>query len=413
MRELSELQALILETSSLLCGFVSQQLRAIKVALDEGSKTIYLCGYWDGEIAESEDDNLNLVAQLLAEHLRFDSSYKVVKSVHRIDYPMQLPADGHFVYLRDESIFDEKKVILPQFDDRFYLNNECGEADNLNLSAIFALLGKVRPNLRYFWVDIDELNRVAYFSFYFDGEILEQDTKLAQDVVDKAMVRLSDGYSAKLSIERTDFPQPIPRMGIAIYERDESALHDEDKTYQEYSEKEWINIETQTSVVYKKQVVSPNSLLSRIRSALIGKIRANVRAIQVSINQIKRLATLWFHYAGEISDGNAELVALVKKAVIRARYNVEVFEECLDLPETIPDLGYCIFKRDESPLGTIQGVEDENTARCTELNEYVSKQVAALWPASPHKRLPYLRAIKMAASNFEKTLFLFFVFNKS
>ncbi len=251
-----------------------------------------------------------------------------------------------------------------------------------------------------------------YFGFYFDRDVSEVDRDLAKSIVIKVMVHFYVEYSSHVDIERVDFPMVIPCMWTQVYKKDESSQEEESRCFSEYAEKEWVNITTLQPVVYSKQCITSNNLLSLIRKSLEGKIQQNLRSIQVVINQLKRTVVLWFHFEGKIVNSILDASKHVKSRVVAARYNAEVYTERLDAPSPIPCLGYFIFKRDdESPDVKDESEQNAKISILEELQDFISNQVASLWTDQANQKESHLRAIKIAVDSFEKSLFLLFVFD--
>lgn len=66
----------------------------------------------------------------------------------------------------------------------------------------------------------NELEEAAYITFYFDGEITEEDEEMAFDISVYIMADLIKGVLEKKYI-RIDYPQKLPESPYWAYKRDE------------------------------------------------------------------------------------------------------------------------------------------------------------------------------------------------
>lgn len=411
MHTLLNLQQLLLHTAKILCGKTREQLRAVKVDIDEETRTLHFWYYYDGEISEDDQMLLNIVTQVVTKSIRLDfpQPYKVAEAIVRLDYPHPIPDEGYYVYLRDETYFKDGSLPSPSIQNSNYFNKELSDALNLQLLSIFALLGRVQPNLRNFSIDIDEFNSTCYFSFSFDGEISEKDNLIAQAIVHDVMSHFYQDYTSAVEIERIDSPENISSNRTAIYSKDET-FDLEDEIAAEERESRWFCLESQEEILHNEQLFSSHGLLKLIRNSLVFMIGQNFRSIQVSINQLKRHAKVWLHYDGLPSGLETSMVTAINDAAIHSEYTIEFHLEQLDTPLPIPHLGQFLFMQNESP-NKLPSTYDSEKVHLDKLKAFISSQASLLWREEPIKRNPYLRAIKFDVCDYDKTFIVLFAFN--
>ncbi|MBS0637878.1 MAG: hypothetical protein JSS12_10230 [Verrucomicrobia bacterium] len=388
-----ELKSLFQVTASALLGAIREQLRAAKVDIDEQER-IYLHFYWDGEISQSDEETIQHVINEIKKNATFNfpGPYNFLITFNRLDFPQEIPNEGYFVYLRDESIFNSSRWIKPTVTPTPYRSFALEKIDELRILMIYALLGRVRPNLRYIWIALDEWKKLAYFSFYFDGKISNYDNAVAFGIVETAQQLFWPGmFKAKISINRLDFPAQLPWMGHPIYLKDESI---ESELEQENS-KEWTNLKTGDTFALES---SKAKVLSCIRATLAGEVRKNCRAIQLALNQVKQKANVWFHFSGEIYDSSLMVAERLKEKVQELGYIVNIEIERLDLPAAIPHLGEYLFLRKE------EGVD----AQTTECIDYKKIKKLCSDEVATKKLSTSLRAIFVDVDIVEKVFYIFF-----
>ncbi|MCE5294367.1 MAG: hypothetical protein LLF94_07105 [Chlamydiales bacterium] len=392
-----KLKSLFLAVTTSLLGATRKQLRAVKADLDE-QEDIYLYFYWDGELSDSDEETISHVITQTQNTVtaKFPGNYNFKTSIERLDYPQPIPDLGYFVYLRDETIFHSMKWDEPVILSRFYKSIGLERIDEFRLLMCYAILGKIRPNLRYIWIELNDLKRTAYYSFYFDGSITDYDKSIAFGIIETVQWLFCPGiFTAKASIEQIDYPERLPWLGYPIYLRDESVFENE-KPQEQINY--WTNLKT------GRQIVAPGQhcraqLMACIRAVLIGEIRKACRAIQISINELKKKVVLWIHFDGQIYDSTLMVVDLLKREIQKLHYTCQIYAERMDLPAPIPHLGEFLFLRQDTevpPPKTDQEVYEP-------VKKYCFAKVAS------YNLSHYLRAIFVDSYVHKKEILILFV----
>lgn len=400
MYELCELQTLLCETFSVL--HIKPQLRALKVDLDQNKKLLSFWLYHDGEIYSDDACRMNTCIDYVVKNTVFDFQppYLVNKHILRWDYPRKIPDEGHYVYLRDETIFTNSQTVQPlNISPDIYYNRDRNDYSYFDLIVLYSLLGKIRPNLRSMHIFYNEIKSTCYFWFYFDGEIADVDRKIARGIADN-IVSAAGFTHLEIAIDRIDYPQKLPSIGHNYYQKDESD-YDEEKTLREkFKEKKlWRDLATNQLVQYSHRVPSLNNFFDCIRSALLREITSHLRAIQFEADQIKGKIYLWFYFEKEISEEDLKRVNSIIKKTSDCKYSIEKYIERLDFPAKIPSRGQYIFLRDES-VTPISPKNNENI-KDSYLPSFISTTAFG----------PNLRAITMTTNTIEKKIYCLFFFH--
>lgn len=88
------------------------------------------------------------------------------------------------------------------------------------LSLQRALLGKVTPNIRGIIALLD--GSQIYLTFYYDGDISENDEENASEIETEVIADFDDKYTILTQVKRLDFPQRIKLdNGFLVYLRKE------------------------------------------------------------------------------------------------------------------------------------------------------------------------------------------------
>ena len=357
---LSLLQDFILGTQIHLLGLVRPQLRAVKVNI-VGNKAV-LWFYYDGEISQNDEKAADVVLPLFRKFTRacmFRSKY-----VRRWDYPRKIPEGGYYVYLRDESIFKNTELESKVPFSKVYFNGDCcSPFCDFRLLSAYALLGKVRPNLRAVKGEINEMENRIYLWFYFNGEMSAEDTKIATMVGETIVSIFGTNYSFESCSDRLDYPHEIPSIGGYIYKRDESIFGVEDIPtratlidVRRFEAGFPFNppIEMSTCLLPPQ---APSNRLARAWEFLLGEIRSNWRAIQLSGDDIQGKFYLRLYIDGEIKARDRSIFDALTVYMSHPAYKLDAHIERLDSPAKISSIGYYLFLREELPLHSSESEE--------------------------------------------------------
>jgi hypothetical protein len=390
---LSIVQKILQEMSYILYGYIQEQLRAVTFDINDLTKTITINFYLDSECSERQQQRLNTAFEIVKKFLCGDfTPYTINPCILRLDYPAQIPK-GYFVYLRYEPRFCTASI-----EYQIYWSDKLSEDELLKLLLMHSLLGKVRPNLRSVVSSVNAMKDLVTFYFYFNGEISDKDQQLANQIVNDAMAHFHSAYTAKIEIERIDYPKLMPELRQAVYKRDEDILKNEIAKACAAMPKNWVNIQTfETRVLYPNN--SLHDFLTRIRLHLYGEIHSNWRSVQVAINHVIRKITLWFHYDGKNSKAISNVVELIEQDALQWDVVIVIRTERLDEPSPIPHYGRFLFMRD---------VLSKTIAKCSvtdykKIREFITNNMSI--PST-------LRAVVLDAHDLERDFFILFVYKE-
>lgn len=95
--------------------------------------------------------------------------------------------------------------------------------DELKLSTQQGLLGNIFPTLRAVCVESKE--NLILISFYYDGEISDDDKECCESTLDEIFADCSYGPGMKFEtyILRLDFPKKMPLIGHWVFYRQEDS----------------------------------------------------------------------------------------------------------------------------------------------------------------------------------------------
>ena len=371
MNELSPLQLLIVALQRKTLGLIRPQLRAVKagVAIAEGKMHAFVWVYYDGEISPSEEAIIKRFKSFTLDGLSYLPLVKHL-SILRCDYSYEIPEQGYFVYLRDESKDKIQKQGFTVQLSELYFTDLCSQPIyNVHLVAAYALLGTIRPNLRAVKGDINETDKTLYLWLYFDGEISSEDKKIAAKIGAAMSAGFNTLFSLQIHTNRLDYPREIPSVSGYLYKRDESALGEE---YLPVSEtlldvRSFQNAFPDNSLICVfftrvacRDIPHSSLRLSFMWNALQGEIKPNLRAIKVEIDEVRKKIDYWLYFEGEIEREEKRSIfdKLFKSASFGA-FKRYAHIERLDFPEKIPSIGQYLYLRDESLLYSSEETRSE------------------------------------------------------
>lgn len=199
-----------------LLSEVTPPLRAASIKWDDESVQLFF--YYDGEISEDEIDSISCVStEVISDFPEYMLKDDVIL---RIDYPKPIPHQGELVYYRKEPMSPAQRAQLyARYPSYKGLDPQNHIEEILTLNR--ALWGRVSPQLRK--VNIAWNNKKGQLSFYYDGEISEEDRQLSESVRKEFLDYYPD-YELQLEIIRLDLPHWLPQNdeGRELYRRRES-----------------------------------------------------------------------------------------------------------------------------------------------------------------------------------------------
>ncbi len=242
-------------------------------------------------------------------------------------------------------------------------NGEFHKIDRVGaiLSMNRALWLEVSPALRAAKIHWDD--QEIHLSFYYDGEISDDDCDSAQCVGTEVISDYPD-YQLKEDILRWDYPKPIPQgEGEIVYLRREKAagmlymrglmstLFGEEKR-QWGKKKSVLSEQEQTPKSDDEfQEINYTSAVLSMNTALLGSVSPALRAAMIQWKD--KEFHLYFYYDGEISEEDRESAECVAEEVISdfPRYKVNLDIVRLDYPKPIPqeDRKAVYRRREEYP----------------------------------------------------------------
>jgi hypothetical protein len=256
----SELSHVLLSMQKALLGSVVPALRAVAVDVDINEKTLFFSFFYDCEI---NDQLFDLATIACTEASANFPEYFVKDSIEQLDYPKEIPALGHYAYLRKEpylpsnqkstkspliarEIIDFQKTIgifvSPLNGERVstnwgiihhaYNGTHIVPARPINNIEIFllayamlslqkALLGNVTPELRAVVADINERDNLLYIRCYYGGEVDKKTLDLWERVITESWADFGSNYKLDSAVVRLDYPLKVPFQGRYAYLRKE------------------------------------------------------------------------------------------------------------------------------------------------------------------------------------------------
>lgn len=204
----------LLSLQTALGGSVTPQLRAVTVDVDKSMETVILFFFYDGEISEE----LHEISSLVGTETEYPC-YLNEEHVLRLDFPEKIPLRGKFAYLRKEPIPQRFEK-----EDRRFLMPEYIPLAVLRLDAQEALLGRVTPEMRHVSISIDEKKKELGIYFIFDGEISEENKRLAHAVIHETPKSFPD-YEVSSRLVRIDYPKDYSSIGEqSVFRKREEGL---------------------------------------------------------------------------------------------------------------------------------------------------------------------------------------------
>ncbi len=173
------------------------------VAVDWQQKTILVYFYIDGEISEELREDCSCIGTEIVAHF---TEAKIDERIIRVDYPNVLPRHAYWVYLRYEDKTVPQDVAVQDYK-------------RIDLSVVYALLGKIRPSLR--GVALIEENQKMILFFYPDDEMGNKAKEYYEDIAEHVR-KLNPQQEIVSRIERKAVTSPLPEYGLNwIYRRKE------------------------------------------------------------------------------------------------------------------------------------------------------------------------------------------------
>ena len=177
----------------------------------------------------------------------------------------------------------------------------------------------VIPQLRAVVLNISIENKIFDIKLYYDGEISEKVLDLWDCAICEASSHFT--YGVEQSIERLDYPIPIPLTGQFVYWRKESVFHSE--LIKPIFEKKLID--SMKKMPLKIFELLPQDFLDNIKAtikgyfllivqeALLGQVEPNLR--EVALEWKNSFLFVHFYYDQKISSSNEQSVENVMKHI--------------------------------------------------------------------------------------------------
>ncbi len=155
-----------------------------------------------------------------------------------------------------------------------------------------ALTYEAFPSLRA--VQFKQDNEKFHISFFCDGKISEDDHESAQCIATQ-MISNYENSLLEVTINRLDYPMPIPKVGIVAYHRYEAGID-----LREEQEK------LKRILIKNKQILPPINILIAVIVGSFGNIFSALRSLQVKIH--KKKIYLECYTEGNISEMDVKLL---------------------------------------------------------------------------------------------------------
>ena len=202
----------LLATQSALLNVIKPALRAVVVNLDTENDIFFIRFYHHGEISEETLDLWQCACTEASCHLIIS---QIDEEIIRLDYPSEIPLDGHLAYLRKEPNISQEilklknSFVLPYKEEKCFLGN-------VNRAMQNALLGQANPNIREIAINNDE--NCIYVHFYYEGEIIEADIKNMHEIMD-LFCKSFRSFIIRLRYFRIDKSEILPFHPVICYSR--------------------------------------------------------------------------------------------------------------------------------------------------------------------------------------------------
>ena len=173
------------------------KLRAVKLDILDQEQNFFIVFIFSSDYTrEDKEKAIDLTKKITS---RLFHGYTYQSYIARYDNKEILPTFGHAVYVANQETIEGEDIRTLFYE-----------------SVVDALAGKVNQDLRVVKADVDEFKKKAFFWFYYDREVTEQD-KLSAEVV--ADLSCPMGYVKVLEVEHVACSDKIPTIGSYIYRR--------------------------------------------------------------------------------------------------------------------------------------------------------------------------------------------------
>jgi hypothetical protein len=281
---------------------IKSSWRAIQFAIDHLHRTIHLRFYVDGEISKEDQDLTNSISQDFSL-----CQYNIEKEIQKSEASLPLPHSECYLYRRYESpshIFNSDTLLQRMKTD---IDRSWNSPDT-----------HIKSRLRDVQIAVNDIEKKFNIVFFFADSFCEEDIKKAHGVIGRVSEYLPD-YTGENYIARYDFPESIPGIGASIYPK-----RDQKQEFRDI-------------------------FLQNASRALIGKIPASLRAIEVLVDIVKKIFYFWFYFDGEISsDSRLLLHDITRFTSTWPDFACTTEVVALDRSEQIPSIGMPLFSRYES-----------------------------------------------------------------
>lgn len=255
--------------------------------------------------------------------------------------------------------------------------------DDALLSMQGALLDTITPELRAVIINVSKDRSLFYIRFYYDGEVAEDILELWNCACTEASAGLWGNFLTDETIERLDYPTPIPFSGRYVYLRKEGPIkhaidhflsrkfiHSEDVIENFIHPVTEKVISTTVGIVHDTEngnIIIPAKpkgvsfetepaiayALIAVERALLGIVTPELRSVIVDVTEEDYIFYFAMYYHGKVAK---DILALWEFAITKAsadlgsEYVLNATINRLDYPGEPPFRGRYAYLRKESEL---------------------------------------------------------------
>jgi len=396
----------MLATGIALHGHVLPGLRAVKVDIG-ASNTAYFWFYWDSRAGSVPGTHIcvkDICRDIGHEGL-------IEAKIVGLDLLSPIPQEGYYVYHRAENTPVKNELSVIDISN-------LSEVERLHFLLLNALLGNVTASLRAVKTDINEAKKIVYFWWYFDKSASTDTKESIYRACNNVTAAIGEEYAANITIDRLDNANNVPTIGQYVYRRRESHVLRSQKIDKDATRVEsWRHLSCPSLNLYNYTATPFNNRLATARVALLGLIRPNCRAIQMSLDESTQQLYFWFYMDGDISGEDQTMVEqfFQKFQRLSKSMNLSSIEyqlQQIHVPDSLPQQGAYVFLRDESQSGSrkiSQAQESVFDHFATLVQEELVVPVSAASSAT-FSANPNLRGIKISVNPRTKKYHLWIYF---
>lgn len=210
---------------------------------------------------------------------------------------------------------------------------------DLRNSAQRALIGNVTPNLRLVGINIEK-NDTPILEFFYDKTPTEDEEELASLTDTEFLSDFPMGFQTGFKITSLNYPEPIPKMLLKIYQRYEKNLNFD------------LSLNEEVTSFKENPLSDRSSFLNALQKALLGHVTPNLRAVCYEVKSEKEV-TIDFYYDQKPSEEELQLVQLaikqLKSDLPSREYSVDSKIIVIPYPKHFPKTMNLSYLRYEAP----------------------------------------------------------------